>query len=581
MEVKEGLSAFISSVRNGEEGPESSALFDSLDDVLEVMAALGEELPNIEDPTSFHAAMNTEYREQWKDACESELKGIADMEVYKLVLRLEIPEGCKILKGKWVLTVKRDKLGKPTRFKARYVLCGYEQIVGRDYNRTTSPTARMESFRLLLHIAVSLDWDMQQFDVKQAFLHGVLEPDEVQFMSQPEGFEVEGKEDWVWHVEKGLYGMHQAGRIWNKTMHDRMISWGFRRLDCEYCVYARDDDSGSVLTAVHVDDFVLIASSKAANDVFKQQMKSEWTIAEGDADFCLGIEIKRDRPNKFVYVSQKAMIDRIINTFGQNDTYPATTPMVDNANSFLKRSHPDECLSEEEKKDLTKLPYCSLIGQLLYPSLGSRPDIAYAVRKLSEFLDCFRCSHWEAAIRVVHYLKGTRDLRLRLGGGGMTLKGFTDSSWGDCQDGWRSSMGYCYTMGSGIILWSARKQKVVATSSTEAEYIAASESCKEAIWLCTMLSLMPSPISQPSAASPVNATPLYCDNNRAVCLSLDPQFHSRTKHFDIRYHYIRQCIENGEISIQRVCTNDNIADIFTKPLAITPFTHFRRLLGLC
>ena len=120
----------------------------------------------------------------------------------------------------------------------------------------------MESFRLLLHIAASLDWDMQQFDVKQAFLHGVLEPDEVQFMAQPEGFEVEEKENWVWRVEKGLYGMHQAGRIWNKTMHDKMIAWGFHRLDCEYCVYARDDNTGSVLTAVHVDDFVSIASTK-------------------------------------------------------------------------------------------------------------------------------------------------------------------------------------------------------------------------------------------------------------------------------------------------------------------------------
>ena len=125
------MTAFISSVRNGEAGPESSALFDDLDDVLEVMAAMGEELPDIEDPTSFRAAMKTEYRDKWKDACESELRGIAEMDVYKLVPRSEVPKGHKILKGKWVLTVKRDKAGKPTGFKARYVLCGYEHIVGR------------------------------------------------------------------------------------------------------------------------------------------------------------------------------------------------------------------------------------------------------------------------------------------------------------------------------------------------------------------------------------------------------------------------------------------------------------------
>ena len=226
-DVTEGLSAFVHSVRNREEGPESSALFDNLDNVLEVLTVMGEDLLDIEDPTSFRAAMNTDYREQWKDACKSELKGIEEMEVFKLVPKSEVPAGRKVLKGKWVLTVKRDKTGKPTRFKARYVLCGYEQIVGHDYNRTTSPTARIESFRLLLHITTSLDWDMQQFDVKQAFLHGVLDPDEVQYMVQPEGFEVEGKEDWVWRVEKGLHGMHQAGHIWNKTMHCKLIAWGF------------------------------------------------------------------------------------------------------------------------------------------------------------------------------------------------------------------------------------------------------------------------------------------------------------------------------------------------------------------
>ena len=283
------------------------------------------------------------------------------------------------------------------------------------------------------------------------------------------------------------------------------------------------------------------------------------------------------------------MIDRIVDAFGQNDAYPAKTPMVENANTFLKRPLPDEQISEDEKAALAKLPYRSLIGQLLYPSLGSRPDICYVVRKLLEFLDCYRRSHWDAAIRVVCYLKGTQDLHLRLGGGDMTLRGFTDSSWGDCQDGCRSSMGYCYTMGSGMISWSARKQKVVATSSTEAEYIAASESCKEAIWLRSMLTLLPLPETNhpDSTKTSDHTTPgklttaLFCDNNGAVCLALNPQFHSRTKHFDIRYHYIRQCIENGEIAISRVPTNDNVADIFTKPLAITPFMRFRELLGLC
>ena len=317
-------------------------------------------------------------------------------------------------------------------------------------------------------------------------------------------------------------------------MHKKMISWGFCWLDCEYCVYARDDDTGSVLTAVHVDDFVSIASSKAANKFFKQQMKSVWTIAEGDTDFCLGIEIERDRPNRLVYVSQKAMIDRIVESFGQADAYPAATPMVENANSFLKHPQPDKQLSEEEKVYLAKLPYRSLIGQLLYPSLGSRPDIAFAVQKLSEFLDCYRRSHWEAAICVVRYLKGTRDLRLKLGGGGMLLKGFTDSSWGNCQDRCKSSMGYCSTIRSGMISWSARKQKVVQLLLQKQNILPLPNPAKKrsgsgrCFRFCHYRSqnmrTHPQILSRPHCTA--TTTELFA-------LSLDPQFHSQTKHFDI------------------------------------------------
>ena len=196
------------------------------------------------------------------------------------------------------------------------------------------------------------------------------------------------------------------------------------------------------------------------------------------------------------------MIDRIVAEFGQTDAYPVSTPMVENANSFLTRPPADEILSEEEKTSLAKLPYRSLIGQLLYPSLGSRPDISFAVQKLSKFLDCYRRSHWDAAIRIIRYLKGTRELHLWLGGENIDLRGFTDSSWGDCLDGRKSSMGYCYTLGGGLVSWSAKKQKVVATSSTEAEYITASEACKEGLWLRTMLSLMNLPISRKHSQYP-------------------------------------------------------------------------------
>ena len=162
---------------------------------------------------------------------------------------------------------------------------------------------------------------MKQFDVKQAFLNGVLDPDRIQFMAQLEGFREKGKEDHIWQVEKGIYGMHQAGRIWNKTMQSKMIAWGFTQLDCEYCVYVCHHSGHTVLVAVHVDDFLSVANSREANDAFKAQLESEWTITEEDAEFCLEIEIERDRDNQFIYISQKAMIDRIVSELSQNDAY--------------------------------------------------------------------------------------------------------------------------------------------------------------------------------------------------------------------------------------------------------------------
>ena len=169
----------------------------------------------------------------------------------------------------------------------------------------------------------------------------------------------------------------------------------------KYCVYVRFSEGNVVLVAVHVDDYLSVVNSKEANNEFKAQLELEWTISEGEADFCLGIEIEWDRENKSIFISQRAMINRIVEEFRQTDAYPVSTPMVENANSFLTQPPVDEVLSEDKKSTLAKLPYRTLIGQLLYPSIGSRPDIAYAVWKLSELLDCYRHSHWDAAIRVV------------------------------------------------------------------------------------------------------------------------------------------------------------------------------------
>jgi len=508
---------------------------------------------------------------EWKAAFEDEIKSLREMGVYTLVPRSEVPTSAKVRRCKAVLKNKLDEKGNLARRKVRYVFKGFEQQYGKDYTSTTSPTARMESWRILLHIAAVLDWDAQQIDVKTAFLYGLLPDDEVQYMEQPSGFEESGKETWVWRLQKGLYGMKQAGRIWNKTMNDAMISWGFTRLACESCIYYRKRESRIVVAAVHVDDFISIAKPPEENRVFKTQMKTLWNISDlGGVRFCVGIAISRNRETKTISLSQTALIDRVITQFGQQDAYPAKTPM----DPGLKLRRPNQSeLTTDDKTELAKFPYRSLVGCLLYLSVASRPDITYAVQQLSQFLDSYSFAHWNAAVRIVRYLKGTRDLKLVLGGTNpISLVGFTDSDWANCLDTRRSVGGYSFTLGSGVVSWTTRKQKTVASSSCEAEYTAAFECGKEAIWLRTLLSGI--------GFAPAASTPILCDNNAAINLSEDPSLHQRVKHVDIKFHFLRERVHSGDLKLSYINTHDNLADIFTKALDTTKFEKLRRFLGL-
>jgi Reverse transcriptase (RNA-dependent DNA polymerase) len=412
----------------------------------EIMAALANTPVDLEypdDPASLQEALDSSEADDWRKAMAEEFASIKEMGVYKLIPRSDVPKGRKIMKGRPVFHRKRDHTGQVIRYKCRYICRGFSAVYRQDYTKTTSPTMRMESFRVLLHIAASRGWDARQFDVKTAFLYGLLGEDEVCFMEQPTGYEEPGKEDWVWELQKGLYGMKQGGRVWNRTLHAAMVEWGFKRLECEYCIYYRKTEHGTIITGIHVDDFLSIASDKAENERFVNQLRDKWKIADlGEPTFCVGIAIERNHMERTVALSQIVLIDRVIAQFGLKDAYPVSTPM--DPGLKLRRL----ILTPEEKLLLSRLPYRSLVGYLMWIALGSRPDIQFAVSYLSQFLDCYGQAHYDAAKRVLHYLKGTRDLKLHLGGGNVNLLGFTDASYANCLDTHRSMSGYCFSLGT-------------------------------------------------------------------------------------------------------------------------------------
>jgi transposase InsO family protein len=542
----------------------------------EVLAALSdgslEPTPDHGDEPLWAQAMASDEREYWIAGARDELQSLQDLKVFVLVPRTDLPRGQRPLKGKLVCKRKRDDTGRIVRYKVRYVAKGFAQRYGIDYDKTTAPTVRLEAFRAILHIAATLDWDLKQFDIKTAFLHGILPDDETMYMQQPPGFETPGKEDWVMQLKKSIYGMKQAGRIWNQTFHKTVTEWGFERLQCEWCIYRRDSPTGTVMFAVHVDDIIAAASSADENAQFRDFLKSKWQITElGEPKLALGITISRNRPNRTISLSSTPKIDELIEEYGQTDAHPADTPMV--AGLQLRRPDKATLTSPEIVEWAERTPYRKLVGSLMYLAVATRPDISYAVSRLSTFLDCYSPEHWAAAIRVLRYLKGTRAHVLVLGGkNSLNLSGYSDSDYANCLDTSRSVGGYCFTLGSGMVSWTSRKQKTVADSSCYAEYIALHEASHEIVFLRQLLEGL--------HFLPSGATQLLCDNDAASRLSEDHVWHSHTKHVRVKYHYIRELVNAGDVSVERVGTKDNTADILTKPLARVDFQRLRHYLGV-
>lgn len=323
--------------------------------------------------------------------------------------------------------------------------------------------------------------------------------------------------------------------------------------------------------AIHVDDLFTIGSSKAAIIDFKAQLRTKWTVSDlGAAHFCLGIALECDHTTCTISLSQTALINKIVKQFGLSNAIPISTPMEPGLHLSRKDHAPS---SDEERDIMAQTPYCSLVSSIMYLTIGTRPDIAYAVQQLCKFLDCYGHVHWEAGKRVVRYLKGSCDTTLVLGREHTArLLGYMDSDLASCVDTQRSVSGYCCTLGSGIITWSACQQKTVSLSTCEAEYITASEAACEIKWLCTLLAELEFP--------QLAATPLLCDNNGSIVLTEDSSFHARIKQIDMKYHSIRQHVKEHHLKPHYVKSKDNLANIFTKALPHKDFTQLRACLGL-
>jgi hypothetical protein len=509
------------------------------------------------DPQSISEARQSHHWAEWLSAIHDELHSLKAKGVYEEITTL--PPGRKAVQCKWVLHVKRDKLGSIARFKARLVAKGFTQIPGQDFTFTFAPVARWDSIRTILCIAALHDLELRQLDVKTAYLNGPL--DEEIYMKAPAGF---GSSAPYWRLRKGLYGLRQAGRQWYLTLHQAYSDLGYKRCETDWSVYTRRSDDAFSMSATSVDDIILASDSKLESDLAASQINDKFTTTDcGDTEWILGCRITRCRSKRLLMIDQSQFISSILHEFKMDKCNDVSTPCS------KTRLTSDMCPKtdaerEEVANDLGPCAnYCAIVGKCMYLATCTRPDIAFAVRELARYMSNFGKQHIAAAKHLLRYLQGTRYRGIIYGDTDNTatiFRSFTDSDWA-MSDGRKSVSGFVVECGGGPISWSSKQQVVVALSSCEAEYISCTHCARQIIWLRSLFDELGFPQTDSSI--------LFCDNQGTVACTHDPHSHSRMKHIDIRAHFVRDCVNRRIIDVHHIPGVQNPADLLTKPLQTT------------
>ena len=516
------------------------------------------------EPRSFAEAKRGGDWPLWEKAIHEELATLKAAGTWELV---EKPEGANVVGSKWVFRAKKDAAGKIVRYKARLVAQGFSQIPGVDYFDTFAPVARLASIRTVLAFAASEDLETGQIDIKGAYLNGELTENERIYMRQPPGY---AQGTFVCKLHKTLYGLKQSGRRWYQKLVEIMTILKFTRSEVDQAVFYRRDAGKGVLiiVLVHVDDCSIVASPQPLINRFKIEIKKHVEITDlGALHWILGIEVQRIREERKLLLSQRSYIDSILRRYGFFDLKPISTPMDPN----IRLTSAQSPTATDDIAKMRDIPYHEAIGSLMYASLGTRPDISFAVQTLSRFAVNPGLAHWEAVKRVFRYLKGTRELWLSYGGVKKEMEGYADAD-GSMMEDRKAISGYAFIINGGAVSWSAKKQEIISLSTTESEYIAATYAAKEALWLRSLIFQL--------FGTSLTATTLFSDNQSAIALTKEHQYHARTKHIDVRYHFIRWIVEEGKIRLIYCPTDEMVADTLTKALPSAKVKHFAGALGL-
>lgn len=506
------------------------------------------------DPERFEEAVE---QEKWRTAMEAEIKSIEENDTWELV---DLPAGAKTVGVKWVYKTKLNEKGEVDKFKARLVAKGFHQTHGIDFYEVFAPVARWDTIRLILALAAQKGWCVFQLDVKSAFLHGELKEDV--YVEQPKGFEINGEREKVYKLKKALYGLRQAPRAWYSRIEQFFQREGFQRCYCEYTLFVKAEGENVLIISLYVDDLIYTSNSKELLESFKVTMKKEFSMTDlGRMKYFLGVEVMQDEQG--IFICQRKYARDMLKKFGMESSNGVRNPMV-----------PGNKLTKDGDGALVNpTAFKQLVGSLRYLT-ATRPDLIYSINLVSRYMERPTDQHMLAAKRILRYVQATIDFGVQYKRGEEEeLLGYVDSDYAGDEDDKKSTSGYAFMFGGAAISWVSKKQPIVTLSTTEAEFVSAANGACQAIWLRNLL--------EEIGFSQTGKTVLLCDNSSTIKLSKNPVLHGRSKHIHVRYHFLRELVNDGIIELKYCSTLEQLADIMTKAVSLDVFEKLRRSLGVC
>lgn len=448
----------------------------------------------------------------------------------------------------WTLVPRladKNVIGTKWVFKKNLDEKGYAQEERLDYGETFAPFARMQGVRTLLAYVSYKDFKVYQMDVKFRFWNGILE--EEVYIEKLEGFVDENNKDKVCKLHKALYGLKQAPRAWYERCHKHLVKIGFGKIDDNNNMYIKSEEGKDILISEIFMDDIIFGGKEVLSKDFTDKMKHEFEMSMfEEIKFFVGLQIHQLKHG--IFVTQSKYINEILKAFGLEDSKFVSTPMA--------IGH--KISKNDESAEVNQTMYKSIIGKLQYV-VHSRPDIALAIGIVARFFANSRENHLMAVKKIIRYLKGTNDLGLYYKRSDkFELNAYTNADWGGNIDDVKRNNGEALFLGKILVTWTSKKQTCTSQSIVEVEYVATTINCTNIVWLKHLLKKMKEEITKTMI--------LYCDNTSAINISKNLVIHAKTNHIAIKYHQVRELLEDKQVKMEYIHTKEQIVDIFTKPL---------------